>query len=104
MKRVIAFVLVIVLCASLCACGAKKPHGTYTLYIDKYKFATYDFSMFGNKVTVEYINSGEAKVATWEMEGNTVKLSFEGGTYDEFTYDPETDTLDLYGVATARKD
>ena len=104
MKKAIAFILVIVLCASLCACSGSNPHGKYTLYIGDFKFATYDFSMFGNKVTVEYINSDEVKVATWEMEGNTVRLEFEGGTYDEFTYDPETDTLDLYGVATARKD
>lgn len=104
MKRVIAFVLVIVLCASLCGCFGKRPSGLYTSYIEGIAFSTYDFSAVGNKVTVEYIFTGVVKDGTWEMDGNTVTLHYEDDGYDEFTYDPDSDTLDIYGVATARKD
>ena len=103
MKRVIAFVLVIVLFASLCGCFGKKPSGLYIAYIEGIAFSSYDFSAVGSKVTVEYI-TGVVKEGTWEMDGNTVTLQYEDGGYDEFTYDPDSDTLDIYGVATASKD
>ena len=100
MKQIIAVLLVITICVSLCACGSNNgPKGTYTAYLAGKEFASITFK--GNKVLFE--TNGKESEGTYDMDGNTVKVYYKNGNSDQFTYDAKSDTLDFMGLMTFKK-
>ena len=102
MKRVIAFVLVIVLCSSLCACSLSRPNGTYFLVVDGTQLGTYTFSLFSNKVVASYTVTGVVQEATYEQHDILLELDF-GYDTEYWCYHSATDTLTYGDTATLTK-
>ncbi len=111
MKKCIALLLVLTMAFALCACGAGKgPKGTYIMYSDNIEIGRLEFS--GNKVVLVigredfgYVSRSEG---TFTYEDGKIHCIFDGenddgGGKDDFTYDEETDTIDIYGIMQAKK-
>lgn len=85
MKRIAALALVVLLlCLTLCACGAKKPKGTYDSGLGKLVFS-------GKEVTYSVFGVGET--GTYEMKEGQVIITFEDNTQMIFDYNEDSDTL-----------
>lgn len=102
MKKVLSYILLLVLILSLQGCALKKPNDiTGTWYAD----------MYGNTLTMKIDKGGiynmelmdEAMIGTWVLEENT--LYMDKGTSGEksFSYDSAAQTLDGCGILFARK-
>jgi len=103
MKRFIVLLLIFVICFTMCSCGEENvPKGSYSAYLAGEKFMTITFK--GDKVLSEQAFDDGASEGTFEMEENVVKVTYENGNYDEFTYDSESDSLDYMGLLTFAKD
>ena len=92
MKRFVALFTALVMCLSLCACGANKPRGTYK---DNIGFSTITFK--GDKVESMSMGSDEVSTGTYVIEDGKILVSYDNGNRDTFEYDEETDTLSLWG-------
>lgn len=80
--------------------GSKKPQGTYVSYIAGMKVASYEFK--GNNV--EYFMLGSTNKGTFQMEDDTVLIVYEDGGKDQFTYNAETDELNMGSAVTLVKE
>ena len=101
-KRAFALLLVLAMVFTLCACGAKGPKGRYIAAFEGSDLLVLEFS--GKNVTLSVIGDTDGPAhGTFTQDGNTVTCSFDDGTGDEFTYDPDADTLDWMGMLTFEK-
>ena len=111
MKKIIAILLALTMVFALCACGAKGPKGTYILYSDNnIEIGRLEFS--GNKVVLvigrEEFGSVSRSEGTFTYQDGRINCIFDGengddGGKDDFTYNEETDTIDIYGIMEGRK-
>lgn len=90
-RRLISLLLVFSLLVLLGACNGKQLSGTYS---DNLGFSKIEFTG-GNKV--KYISLNGEQSGTYKMEGDNIKISYDDGKSDSFTYDEKSDTLIFAG-------
>lgn len=91
-KKIIALVLALTVCLSLCACGGKLK-GTYQ---DQLGLSTLTFD--GNRFELVSAGLDEAQTGTYVIEDAHVLLSYDNGESKTLEYDEENDALSYYGL------
>ncbi len=100
MKKGLLAVLILAMVVCFTACSSEE-NGTYECELAGKTFSI--ITLEDGDIKVEFPNSGNVKKGTYEVDGNSIKATYDDGKSDTYTYNAEKGELSLADAMTWTK-